>query len=139
MDRLTPECRSWLMSRGVSKDTSAELRLRSAVHARGLGLWVHRKDLPGRPDLVFPGWRTTVFVHECLWHRHGRCKKATTPKTRADFWREKFDRALMRDQANLAALRAAGWRAEVVWECETKSPEALRARLDDIFSKAVEP
>jgi DNA mismatch endonuclease (patch repair protein) len=138
MDRLTPERRSWLMSRVFSKNTSAEMRVRSAAHARGLRFRVHRKDLPGTPDLVFPKWRTAIFVHGCFWHRHSNCKKATTPKTRVDFWQEKFDRNLARDQANLAALCAAGWRAELVWECQTKSPEVLKARLDDIFGKAID-
>jgi DNA mismatch endonuclease, patch repair protein len=138
MDRLTPERRSWLMSRVVSKNTSAEMRVRSAVHARGLRFRVHRKDLPGTPDLVFPKWRTAIFVHGCFWHRHANCRKATTSKTRVDFWQEKFDRNVARDLANLVALRAAGWRAEIVWECETKSPDALDRRLDDIFGNGVE-
>jgi DNA mismatch endonuclease, patch repair protein len=139
MDRLTPERRSWLMSRVVSKNTSAEMRVRSAAHARGLRFRVHRKDLPGTPDLVFTRWRTAIFVHGCFWHRHGNCRKATTPKTRVDFWKAKFDRNSTRDQANLAALRGAGWRAEVIWECETKSPGALNERLDHIFGKALKP
>ena len=138
MDRMTPEHRSWLMSRVISKNTSAEMRVRSAAHARGLRFRVHHKDLPGTPDLVFSKWRTAVFVHGCFGHRHGNCKKATTPKTRVDFWQEKFDRNVARDQANLLALRAAGWRPEVVWECETKSPDALNARLDEIFGEADE-
>jgi len=134
LDRLTPERRSWLMSRVVSKNTSAEMRVRSAVHARGLRFRVHRKDLPGTPDLVFPRWRTTIFVHGCFWHRHVGCKKATTPKSRIGFWQEKFDRNQARDRTNLAALRADGWRAEVIWECETKAPEVLEDRLDAIFA-----
>lgn len=138
MDRLTPERRSWLMSRVVSKNTTAEMRVRSAAHARGLRFRVHRKDLPGTPDLVFSKWGIAIFVHGCFWHRHGDCKKATTPKTRVDFWRVKFDRNLARDQANLVALRAAGWRTEIIWECETKSPSTLNGRLDDIFGGAVE-
>ena len=139
MDRLTPERRSWLMSRVVSKNTSAEMRVRSAAHARGLRFRVHRKDLPGTPDLVFPRWRIAIFVHGCFWHRHGNCKKATTPKTRMDFWQEKFERNVARDQASLVALRAAGWRTEVIWECETKSVGALNERLVDIFGKAAKP
>lgn len=136
MDRLTPERRSWLMSRVASKDTSAEMRVRSAAHARGLRFRVHRKGLPGTPDLVFPRWRTVVFVHGCFWHRHPGCRKATTPKTRTGFWEAKFHRNSERDLANLAALRASGWRAEVIWECETRSLDSLNERLDDIFGYA---
>jgi DNA mismatch endonuclease (patch repair protein) len=78
LDRLTPEHRSWLMSKVASKNTSAEIRVRSAAHARGLRFRIHRKDLPGTPDLVFPKWRVAIFVHGCFWHRHDDCRKATT-------------------------------------------------------------
>jgi DNA mismatch endonuclease (patch repair protein) len=85
--------------------------------------------------MVFPKWRTAIFVHGCFWHHHGDCKKATTPKSRTDFWQKKFERNQARDADNLAALRTAGWRAEVIWECETKSPRVLQNRLDDIFGE----
>lgn len=136
MDRLPPDRRSWLMARVGSKNTSAEMRVRSAAHRRGLRFRVHRRDLPGTPDLVFPRWQTAVFVHGCFWHRHPGCRKASTPKSRVDFWQEKFDRNQARDLANLAALHSAGWRVEVIWECETKRPDALEGRLDDIFNGA---
>lgn len=135
MDRLTPERRSWLMSRVSSRNTSPEIRVRSAAHAKGLRFRVHRKDLPGTPDLVFPKWRTAIFVHGCFWHRHKGCRKATTPKSRADYWLEKFERNEVRDRANLEALRADGWRAEVIWECETKCSQELNDRLDRIFDE----
>ncbi|MEN5084018.1 very short patch repair endonuclease [Bosea sp. TWI1241] len=136
VDRLTIERRSWLMSRVRGKNTSAEIRVRSAVHARGLRFRLHRKELPGCPDIVFPKWRTAIFVHGCFWHRHLGCKKATTPKSNQAFWQDKFERNVARDSANLAALRSNGWHAEIIWECETKSPLALAARLDQIFDNA---
>jgi DNA mismatch endonuclease (patch repair protein) len=136
VDRLTPQRRSWLMSRVAAKNTSAELRVRSAAHARGLRFRVHRKDLPGTPDIVFPRWQIAVFVHGCFWHRHPNCNKATTPKSRVDFWQQKFDSNLTRDQANVADLQVMGWRSAVIWECETKSPQSLSERLDSIFGPA---
>jgi len=132
-DRLSPERRSWLMSRVPSKNTSAEIRVRSAAHRRKLRFRIHRKDLPGTPDLVFAKWGIAIFVHGCFWHRHPDCKKASTPKSREEFWQEKFNRNVQRDRENEKALQAKGWRTEIVWECETKSPEILGARLDRIF------
>lgn len=136
VDRLSTERRSWLMSRVSSKNTSAEMRVRSAAHRRGLRFRIHRRDLPGTPDLVFPKRQLAIFVHGCFWHRHPGCKKATSPKSRVDFWQGKFDRNVERDRANLDALAALGWRSEVIWECETKAPHLLSARLNAIFGTA---
>jgi DNA mismatch endonuclease (patch repair protein) len=133
MDRLTPERRSWLMSRVSARNTSAELRVRRAAHALGLRYRVHRRDLPGTPDIVFPKYHIVVFVHGCFWHRHPGCKKATTPKSRSEFWRTKFDRNVERDTKAAADLNAAGWRVVVIWECETRSPVMLSFRLFEIF------
>lgn len=90
VDRLTPERRSWLMSRVAGKNTTPELRVRRAAYALGLRFRLHRKDLPGKPDLVFPRRRLVVFVHGCFWHRHPGCRKATSPKSRTEFWFGKF-------------------------------------------------
>lgn len=133
VDRLTPERRSWLMSRVRSKNTSPELRVRKAAHALGLRFRLHRKDLPGKPDLVFPKYRIAVFVHGCFWHRHPNCVKTTTPKSSIEMWSAKFKRNIERDAANIAEMSRLGWRTEVIWECETKSPEKLSQRLNSIF------
>ena len=133
VDRLSIERRSWLMSRVSAKNTSAEMRVRSLAHRRGLRFRIHRRNLPGTPDLVFPSRRLTVFVHGCFWHRHPGCSKASLPKSRVDFWTSKFDRNVERDQENVNALTALGWRTEVIWECETKVPEVLSGRLEKIF------
>lgn len=133
MDRLTPERRSWLMSRVASKDTSAEMRVRRVAHALGLRYRLHRRDLPGSPDLVFPKHGTVVFVHGCFWHRHTGCKKATTPKSRVKFWREKFARNVARDKRAANELKSLGWNVAVIWECESKDPVALTHHLEVIF------
>ncbi|WP_186080850.1 very short patch repair endonuclease [Burkholderia gladioli] len=133
VDRLTKERRSWLMSRVRSADTSPELRVRRAAHALGLRFRLHVKTLQGKPDLVFPRYRTVIFVHGCFWHRHPGCRKASTPKTDTEHWAAKFARNVERDATNEKALQAEGWRVETIWECESKSSEMLYARLQRIF------
>ena len=139
MDRLTPERRSWLMSRVASKNTSAEIRVRQMAHALGLRFRLHRKDLPGTPDLVFPRHRIALFVHGCFWHRHPGCKKASTPKSNIDFWQEKFERNIARDQAAMLELKRLGWQPAVIWECETKDHETLTSLLEKLFSGDKKP
>ena len=117
-DRLSPEHRSWNMSRIRGKDTGPELRLRSMLHREGFRFRLHARKLPGRPDLVLPKYRTAIFVHGCFWHRHPGCRNATDPANRATFWQEKFRSNVARDARNRAALEAAGWAVVVVWECE---------------------
>jgi DNA mismatch endonuclease (patch repair protein) len=110
-------------------DTGPELVVRKLLHAAGFRFRKQRRDLPGTPDIVLPKHRTVIFVHGCFWHRHPECRLATTPKTRVDFWTDKFERNVERDRANVDALRAAGWRVLVVWECETRDPAKLGERL----------
>jgi DNA mismatch endonuclease (patch repair protein) len=109
------------MSRIRSSNTSPELALRRALHALGLRFRLHRKDLPGKPDIVFPRYKTVVFVHGCFWHRHAGCKVATTPKSNTGFWIEKFDRNVARDSRSRELLEAQGWKVVVAWECELGS------------------
>ena len=116
-DRLTREHRSWNMSRIRGTDTRPERQLRSLLHRAGLRFRLHARHLPGRPDIVLPKYRTAIFVHGCFWHRH-RCGNATVPATRTAFWQEKFKGNVLRDACNQAALRSAGWKVQVVWECE---------------------
>lgn len=133
MDRLTPERRSWLMSRVHTKNTSPELRVRQMAHGLGLRFRLHRKDLPGTPDLVFPSRRVALFVHGCFWHRHPDCRKASLPKSRIEYWQSKFSRNVERDREVADRLRDAGWRTEVIWECETKGAATLRRRLQELL------
>jgi DNA mismatch endonuclease (patch repair protein) len=112
------------MSRVRSKDTKPEIAVRKAAHALGLRFRLHRRELPGTPDLVFPSRQTAVFVHGCFWHRH-RCVRATTPATNVDYWAAKFDRNVRRDARNAAELRKLGWRCVRIWECQTKDSRKL--------------
>ena len=104
------------------------------VHSFGLRYRLHRRDLPGNPDLVFLRHRLALFVHGCFWHRHPGCKRTTTPKSREDFWQDKFRRNIERDQEAVERLETLGWRVEVIWECETKNREDLSKRINGIFS-----
>lgn len=121
VDSLSPTERSERMSRIRSKDTAPEVALRRALHALGFRFRLHRKDLPGRPDIVLPRHRVVIFVHGCFWHRHVGCGIATTPKSNTAFWVEKFERNVARDVRSIERLEAQGWRVIVVWECELGS------------------
>jgi DNA mismatch endonuclease Vsr len=101
------------------RDTTPELRLRCLLHGLGYRFRLHRRDLPGRPDIVFPGRRKAIFVHGCFWHRHG-CRNSVLPKTRAKWWEEKLSRNAERDKAAVASLESLGWSVMTVWECEAK-------------------
>ncbi|WP_368923829.1 very short patch repair endonuclease [Brevundimonas vancanneytii] len=129
VDRLSQAKRSWLMTQVRPKDTKPELIVRRVAHSLGYRFRLHRRDLPGTPDIVFPRLRAIIFVHGCFWHRHPGCKKATTPKTSVEFWTKKFQRNVERDAAVTDRLSQLGWRSLVVWECETARPEQLGARL----------
>ena len=121
VDFLSPAERSERMSRIRSTNTSPEVALRRELHAMGFRFRLHCKDLPGKPDIVLPRYRTAIFVHGCFWHRHDGCKVATTPKSNAGFWQEKFDRNVARDARSEELLKAQGWTVIVVWECELSS------------------
>ena len=113
------------MSRVKGKHTGPEMIVRRAAHALGLRFRLHRKDLPGRPDLVFPRHKVALFVHGCFWHRHPGCRLASMPKSRIEYWQAKFDANVARDAAAEQALRDVGWRVVTVWECETRKEDEL--------------
>ena len=122
-DVHTREQRSYNMSRIKGTDTKPELIVRSLVHQMGLRFRLHRKDLPGKPDLVLPRHNKIIFVHGCFWHMH-RCRYGRVkPKTNAEFWQEKREGNVARDRRNLKALRADGWQVLVIWECWVREPE----------------
>jgi DNA mismatch endonuclease, patch repair protein len=134
VDKLTAEKRSWNMSRIKGKNTAPERIVRSKLHKLGYRFRLHPKHLPGKPDLVMPKYRMIVFVNGCFWHRH-HCKYAYTPKTRKDFWEEKFKKNIERDQAVLAKLKSLGWNVLTIWECETFDDITLQNRIEDEFRK----
>lgn len=129
VDRLTVRERSWNMSRIRGKDTKPEIAVRSILHRLGYRFRLHRRDLPGNPDIVLPKHHTVILVHGCFWHRHKGCKYAYTPKSRVDFWKKKFTENVERDKRNRKALRQEGWKVIVVWECELRDPDKLVMRL----------
>jgi DNA mismatch endonuclease (patch repair protein) len=117
-DIWTKDKRSAVMSRIRSGNTKPELALRSLLFARGLRYRLHRKDLPGKPDLVFQQYKSVVFVHGCFWHYHQECREGRVPSTNTRFWQEKLSKNVARDETNTLKLLAAGWKVIVVWECE---------------------
>ena len=126
MDTVSKRRRSEIMRNIHGKDTTPELAVRRYLHANGLRFRLHRPDLPGRPDLVFPLRQVCVFVHGCFWHGHKRCVDGTRrPRSNAAYWREKIDTNRARDQRSSKALKAKGWTVLVIWECETESLKRL--------------
>lgn len=130
---IVSSVRSRNMAAIRGKDTAPELAVRRILHAMGLRFRLHRRDLPGRPDIVLPKHRTVVFVHGCFWHRHEDCRYTTTPKTRQEFWQSKFAANIERDRRNRTDLLQLGWRVIVIWECELRQPSDLKERLTGLF------
>jgi DNA mismatch endonuclease, patch repair protein len=131
MDKLNPTERSAQMRRIKGKDTKPEMVVRRMVHALGYRYRLHRRDLPGCPDLSFGPTRQAIFVHGCFWHQHGEncCKLTRLPKTRVDFWRSKLEGNRERDNRCQEALFSLGWQILVVWECELVYREQLKNNL----------
>lgn len=132
VDNRTPESRSRLMSRIGSKHTKPELIVRSMLHALGYRFRLHRKDLPGKPDIVFIGRKKAIFVHGCFWHGHG-CKIGRAPKSNLAFWLPKIERNRSRDREKCSELEHIGWRVEEVWQCELKDLQSLARRLREFL------
>lgn len=128
-DTFDAETRSRIMRKVRSKDTGPEMAVRSLVHSLGFRFRLHRANLPGKPDLVFPSLRKVIFVHGCFWHHHKSCREATIPSSRRDYWEVKLIRNAERDRKHLADLRKLGWKSLVVWECEIKKIRQVEAKL----------
>ena len=116
-DVFTPEKRSEVMSRIKGCNTGLELLVRKGLHARGYRYRLYRADLPGKPDIVLPKYKTVIFIHGCFWHRHQGCRLASTPKSHVDYWQKKFSANRERDNKCRLQLLAAGWKVLVIWEC----------------------
>lgn len=121
------------MSAVRSVDSAPEVAVRRTLHRLGYRFRLHRKDLPGRPDITLPMHRAVIFVHGCFWHQHSGCPRARRPTSRRDYWEGKLDGNIERDRAVQADLERAGWRVVVIWECETRDREALARRLSGWF------
>lgn len=130
MDTRTPEQRRRIMRAVKSKNTGPELVVRRLLHGMGYRYRLHRKDLPGRPDIALGHRRKAIFVHGCFWHGH-KCPKGRLPKSRLDYWQPKIDKNRERDRAKEEHLKSLGWSVLTIWQCETKNLEALEARLQD--------
>lgn len=117
------------MKRVRQRDTAPEMAVRKLLSAGGYRYRIHRRDLPGSPDVVFPRWRKVIFVHGCFWHGHPGCARASLPRSRAEYWRSRIATNRERDRRSEAALRKMGWFVCIVWECEVARVEALRERL----------
>jgi DNA mismatch endonuclease (patch repair protein) len=121
MDIWDKKKRSEVMSRIRSKDTKPERILRSALHKQGYRFRIHRKDLPGKPDIVLAKYQTVIFVHGCFWHYHSSCREGRIPNTNSKFWKEKLSKTVERDKRHQKALRDLGWQVMVFWECEVEN------------------
>ena len=120
------------------QNSSPEIRVRRVAHAAGFRFRLHRKDLPGTPDIVFPKYRAVLFVHGCFWHRHPKCRKATSPKRNETFWNEKFARNVSHDRQVIESLEQQRWKVGVIWECETVDDTRTREFLESFLSGQAE-
>jgi len=132
---MTSAVRTKTMRAVKSKNTKPELFVRQLIHRLGYRFRLHRKDLPGVPDLVFPGKRSVLFVHGCFWHGHDCKRGAREPKQNADYWRQKITRNRARDAAHLQQLNSLGWKVLVVWECELKEPSPLSNKISEFLEQ----
>lgn len=129
-DVFSKEKRSWIMSHVKGRDTKPEMLVRSFVHRMGFRFRVHRRSLPGKPDIVLPRHGKVIFIHGCFWHGHKRCRRSKRPTTNKGFWNEKLDRNIERDRHFRRRLGRMGWKVLVVWQCETQKPEHLLVKLE---------
>ena len=123
------------MGRIRSKNTIPEKIVRSLLHRMGYRFRLHKKDLPGKPDIVLTKYRTVFFVHGCFWHRHKSCKDASMPKSNIPFWKKKFKSNMDRDKTKTKQLKSRGWKVYVIWACELKNKDKLKRKIKKILSK----
>lgn len=133
-DVHTKAIRSYNMSKIRSKDTKPEILIRKVLFARGYRFRLHSKELPGKPDIILPKYKTAIFVHGCFWHSHAGCKYATTPKTRIEWWQQKLNANVLKDAGNETALINLGWTVITIWECSLKS-DVKDQTFQNLFNK----
>jgi len=142
VDVVDSATRSRMMAGIQSKNTKPELLVRRYLHGRGLRFRLHAKELPGKPDLVFPKYKAVVFVHGCFWHRHSGCKFAVVPASNVEFWKQKLDSNRERDQRNNRRLKVLGWKVLTVWECQLDEQHLvclagkIKAKVKEINAKS---
>lgn len=119
------------------KDTKPEVIVRKFLHAAGFRFRLHEKDLPGKPDIILPRYKTVIFVHGCFWHQHPGCKFASVPESNSDFWKKKLTANVERDQTNISRLKNAGWHCVVIWECMTKDSRALESITEELHNLTI--
>lgn len=134
-DKLSPTQRSTNMSRVHNKNTKPELQVRRVLHRAGYRFRLHRRDLPGSPDIVLPRWKTAIFVHGCFWHGHEGCRRSKLPATRAEFWEAKIERNQDRDRAAKAGLTALGYRVVTLWECELRRESSILSSVNSVTGR----
>jgi DNA mismatch endonuclease (patch repair protein) len=137
-DQFDVEMRSWIMRQVKSKNTAPERLVRRLAHSMGYRFRLHRKDLPGSPDIVFPSRRKVIFVNGCFWHGH-HCPRSKLPQIRRNYWEAKILRTIARDRRHVRSLRSLGWGALVMWECQLKDTDALRRRIVRFLGESIDP
>jgi DNA mismatch endonuclease, patch repair protein len=136
-DNLSKSHRSWNMSQIRGKNTKPELAVRSLLHHMGYRFRLHVQSLPGKPDIVLSKYNTCIFVHGCFWHRHPKCKDATIPKTKSEFWLKKLQSNVDRDVINVKKLKNLGWHVLTIWECELNESEKLETKLSKYLKRNI--
>jgi len=134
MDHLNKKKRSWNMGRIKSKNTKPEILVRSLLHRLGYRFRLHQKDLPGKPDIVLPKYKTVIFVHGCFWHQHKGCTRASTPKTHKEYWIPKLQKNKEKDKRYKFLLEKLGWNVIIIWECNTKNMVQLSRKIKGIMN-----
>ena len=132
-DSITPEHRSWNMSRIKGKDTKIEVMVRKFLFAHGFRFRKNDKRYPGKPDVILPKYHAAIFVNGCFWHQHKGCKNATVPKTRTEFWKEKLEKNVENDEKHVKELESLGWHVITLWECELEGD--FEARMNDVVNE----
>jgi len=135
VDVFSKDKRSRIMSKVKGKNTKPELVVRSLLHKMGYRFRLHRRDLPGNPDIVLPKYKKIIFVHGCFWHGHEGCPRSKRPTSNEDFWNKKLNRTICRDKENFTRLKEAGWSTYVVWTCELKDLDLLKNKLKRFIEK----
>lgn len=133
-DVFSKEKRSWIMSQVKGVNTKPEVLVRSLIHRMGYRFRIHRRDLPGNPDIVLPRHRKVIFVHGCFWHGHKRCPRSKRPTTNENFWNKKLDDNIKRDKRNYWTIRRLNWKVLVIWECEIRKPKVLQRKLEKFLN-----